>query len=147
MRVILTSDLKGKGKRGDVINVNDGYASNYLFPNKLAEPATAGNLNIVNNAKAAEKFRLDTIKKDSQELAKKMQNTTVKMQVKSGESGKIFGSVTSKEIASALEGMGFKVDKRTILLDSPIKATGNYQLTVKLHPEASCKINVLVTSE
>ena len=112
MKVILIKDLKGKGKKGDIINVSDGYATNYLFPNSVAEPANATNLNVVNNAKSAERFKQDTIKQEAQELAKKAQNTTVNIKVKVGENGKIFGSVNNKEISSELEKLGLNIDKK-----------------------------------
>lgn len=144
MKVILIKDMKGKGKKGDTINVSDGYATNYLFPNGLAQPANATNTSIANNAKAAENFRLATIKAEAQELAKNLQNATVNIKVKCGDNGKIFGSVTNKEVATELEKIGFNVDKKCIVMDGAIKSTGSYQFKVKLHPEAVCMINVNV---
>ena len=146
MKIILIKDLKGRGKKGDTITVSDGYAANYLFPNGIAQPANATNVGVVNNAKSAESFKLETIKNEAQELAKQLQNTTVNIKVKIGENGKMFGSVTSKEIATELGKLGFIIDKKCIIMDDPIKVAGRYQFKVKLHPEATCKININVTA-
>lgn len=145
MQIILIKDLKGRGKKGDMINVNDGYAVNYLFPNGIAQPANSANINVVKNAKAAETFKQETIKNAAQELSKKINNTTINIKVKLGENGKMFGSVTNKEISSELEKIGFDVDKKCIIMEAPIKTTGKYQLKIKLHAEAVCKININVT--
>ena len=148
MIVILTKDVKGTGKAGDVVKVNDGYARNMLIPRGLAKEATDGNVRSLEKQKKimAEKQAAD--KQAAQELAEKIGQLTVQIVSKGGDSGRLFGSITSMDIADALaEQHDIKVDKKKIVLDSPIKETGEHQVKVKVYPEVSADLKVNVTVE
>lgn len=145
MKVILTQDVKGQGKKGQVINVSDGYARNFLFPKGLATEASASSMNELKNREAAKQYKLATEKAAAQELANKLAEITVEIKVASGSDGRLYGSVTSKEIAEKLqEAYGITIDKRKIVLDRPIKEYGTSQLEVKLYPEVVGKLKVTV---
>ena len=137
MKVILIQDVKGKGKKGDIVNVADGYAKNFLLKNNLAKLATAEALNENKGQKDALNFKKEQELLSAKELANKISKTSIKMFVKCGENGKIFGSITSKEIADTFAKQNIEVDKRKIILKEPIKNTGTYKLEIKLHPEVT----------
>ena len=147
MKVILLADVKGTGKKNDVIEVSDGYARNCLFKKKLAIEATSTEINAVQNKLKAQEFHKAEEIKKWKELAAKMKNAEIKCTVKCGENGKIFGSVTSKEIADKLVEAGYDVDKKKIILKEPIKTPGNYVVEVKFFPDVSTKIKVSVKAE
>ena len=147
MKVILLADVKGTGKKNDVIEVSDGYARNCLFKKKLAIEATSTEINAVQNKLKAQEFHKAEEIKKWKELAAKMKNAEIKCTVKCGENGKIFGSVTSKEIADKLVEAGYDVDKKKIILKEPIKTPGNYVVVVKFLPVVSTKIKVSVKAE
>lgn len=147
MKVILLADVKGTGKKNDVIEVSDGYARNCLFKKKLAIEATSTEINAVQNKLKAQEFHKAEEIKKWKELAAKMKNAEIKCTVKCGENGKIFGSVTSKEIADKLVEAGYDVDKKKIILKEPIKTPGNYIVEVKFLPDVSTKIKVSVKAE
>lgn len=147
MKVILLADVKGTGKKNDVIEVSDGYARNCLFKKKLAIEATSTEINAVQNKLKAQEFHKAEEIKKWKELAAKMKNAEIKCTVKCGENGKIFGSVTSKEIADKLIEAGYDVDKKKIILKEPIKTPGNYVVEVKFLPDVSTKIKVSVKAE
>ena len=147
MNVILLADVKGTGKKNDVIEVSDGYARNCLFKKKLAIEATSTEINAVQNKLKAQEFHKAEEIKKWKELAAKMKNAEIKCTVKCGENGKIFGSVTSKEIADKLVEAGYDVDKKKIILKEPIKTPGNYVVEVKFLPDVSTKIKVSVKAE
>lgn len=144
MKVILTQDVKAQGKKGDVVNVSDGYARNFLFKNGLAIEANAANMNSLNNQKAAEKHRKDEEKAAATELAKQLNSTTVTISIKTGENGKLYGALSSQNIADALKGMGIELDKRKIVLASPIKTLGVHKVTVKPYAEITATLTVKV---
>lgn len=145
MKVVLLQDVKGQGKKDDLINVSDGYARNFLFPKKLAVEADAKVLNDIKNKEAAKQRRIELEKQAARDTAEKLAGTLVKIKVKEGADGKLYGSVTTKDIAEALkEQFGIEVDKRKIVLSENIKAYGTYSVDVKLYPEISGKMNVLV---
>ena len=144
MKVILSKDVKGQGRKGDIINVSDGYANNFLLKNKLAVPASAGNLNINAQEKAAEAKRIKEETEAAKVLAKKLETVEVKLSVKMGENGKTFGSVGPKEISEELAKMGYDIDKKKIDLDSPIKVAGSYVVPVKLYKGVNGKLNITV---
>jgi len=144
MKVILTKDVKAQGKKGDVINVSDGYATNFLFKQGLAIPANAGNVAINNQQKAAEAKAKAEAKKAAEDLAKVLSKVEIKITATVGKSGQLFGSITNKEISDELVKLGYEIDKKKIVLDSPIKAQGHYMVQVKLYPEVSTKIKVIV---
>lgn len=144
MKVILTADVKGTGKKGEIKEVSDGYARNFLIKKGLATEADSVSINSLQNKKAAEEFHRQEEIKRCMELAKKMNLAEVPVKVKCGETGKIFGSVTSQEIADGLNALGFEVDKKKIVIKEPIKKVGIYRVDVKLLPNISSKIVVKV---
>ncbi len=145
MKVILTQDVKSQGKKGDIINVSDGYARNFLFPKKLAIEADAKALNEIKSKNEAQQFRLATERAEAEKLAAKLNGTMIDFAIASGSDTKLYGSVTSKEIAEKLtQKFGVSIDKRKILLDKPIKNYGIYTLDIKLYPDVTAKIKVEV---
>ena len=146
MKVVLLKDLKGKGKKGDIINVNDGYASNFLIPNGYAIVGTNSAVNEANQAKVANAYHEEQNRMAAQELAKQLNGKEVSIQVKAGANGKIFGSVTNKEVSVALEKIGFQIDKKKIELEQ-VKSLGNYNVKLKLYPNISATVKVVVIGE
>ncbi|WP_206811260.1 50S ribosomal protein L9 [Paradesulfitobacterium ferrireducens] len=145
MKVILKEDVKAIGKKGQVYEVADGYARNFLFPRGLAVEATAGSLQDLAHKKAVEEKRKEKEKQNAAELAGRLNSLVVEVATKTGEGGRLFGSVTSKEIAEALKkNFGIELDKRKLELKEPIKALGEYTLVAKLHPEVSARVQVKV---
>lgn len=147
MKVILLADVKGTGKKNDVVEVSDGYARNCLLKKKLAIEATSTEINAVNNKIKAQEFHKAEEIKRWKELASSMKGKEVKCAVKCGENGRIFGSVTSKEIADKLSEAGYDVDKKKIILKEPIKTPGVYTVEIKFLPDVSTKITVNVSAE
>ena len=146
MKVILQKDVKGTGKAGEIANVSDGYARNFLLPKGLAIPADANSINAALVKKGADKHRLDMQRQRAKELADEMSGLTVKVYAKAGENGKLFGSITSKDIAEALEKQeGMKIDKKKIEMKTPIKQAGETEVTLKLFTEISAQLKVSVT--
>ena len=148
MKVILLQDVKSLGKKGEIVNVNDGYARNFILPKKLGVEATGKNLNDLKLQKSNEKKvaqeNLDAAKKLAAELAE----GKVELAIKVGEGGRAFGSVSSKEIAAAVkEQMGLDVDKKKIQLKEAIKSLGTHIVAVKLHPEVTAELKVSVKEE
>ncbi len=147
MKVVLLQDVKGQGKKDDVINVSDGYARNFLFPKKLAAEADAKVMNEIRNKEASRQHKIDIEKQAARETAAKLQSVVVKIKIQAGAAGdgKMYGSVTTKDIAEALAAQHkIEIDKRKIVLDAPIKSYGSYTLDVKLYPEIAGKVNVVV---
>ncbi len=145
MKVVLTQDVKGQGKKGQVITVSDGYARNFLLPKGLATEASASTMNDLKNKEAAKQYKVATEKAAAEDLAKKLSEITLEIKVASGTDGRFYGSVTSKEIAEKLQEIyKITVDKRKIMLDRPIKEYGTTQLDVKLYPEVVGKLKVTV---
>ena len=145
MKVILTQDIRGKGKRGQMIEVSDGYARNYLLPKKLAQEANADNLNTMRMNDKATQERQARERAEALEISKKMKDFTVTVTAKGGGAGRLFGSVTNTEIADALEQQqSIKLDKRKIVLDEPIKTTGVYTVKCKLGYEITGDLKVEV---
>jgi large subunit ribosomal protein L9 len=148
MKVILKADVKGNGKKGEIINVSDGYARNFLFPKKLACELTPTIINDLKNKEAAKAHKLAEEKKLAKENAEKLQGITVKIYASSGADSRLYGAITSKEIAEELKKQhNIDVDKRKIVLDNAIKAYGSYTLDVKLHPEITGKLSVVIASK
>ena len=145
MKVIFLVDVKGQGKKNQVLEVSDGYAKNFLIPRKLAKPADAQSLNDVKVKAEALEYRIATEKKEAQELAAKLKEIVVVIKASGGTDNRLYGSVTAKDISDALKSAhGIDIDKRKISLADPIKAYGNYQADVKLYTEVSGKITVRV---
>lgn len=144
MKVILLQDIKGVGKKDQIINANDGYAKNFLFPRKLAVEAEGNNLKKLDNQKKAEAAQAQALLEEAQALGKKIEGVTVKIPVKIGDNGKLFGAITNKEISAALkEQTGLDIEKKKISAEA-IKTTGEKTVTVKLHPKVSAKLKVIV---
>lgn len=148
MKVILTQDIKGQGKKGQLVEVSDGYARNFLMPRGLAREATKENLNVMHGKQEAEAYKKQMALDDAKELAKKLGELTVEIKAKSGENGKLFGSVTSKEIVEELLGAHhIKIDKKKLVLPDGIKTLGTTEVEIKLHPGVSAKLKVSVTEK
>ena len=143
MKVILCKDVKGSGKKGDVVDVKDGYAG-FLIKSGSAKPADASALNENKQQKDAQAFHRAETLKANRELKEKVDGAIVTIQGKGGESGKFFGSITSKEIAEKLNDMGYDIDKKKIQLSSNIKAVGEYTVSIKISAEETAKITVKV---
>ncbi|MBI2956368.1 MAG: 50S ribosomal protein L9 [Acidobacteria bacterium] len=147
MEVILRQDIPELGQRGDIVTVKDGYARNYLLPRKLAMAATPGNRKQVADMKAAVARRDATEKASAELLAEQLAAVTLTIPARAGESDQLFGSVTSMDIAAALEAKGFSIDKRKVLLDEPIKTIGEYPVPLRLHRDLTATVKVNVTRE
>ncbi len=147
MKVVLLKDVKGTGKKGDVKEVADGYAKNFLFKNALARVADNSAISENNTQKDAQAFHKQQEVLRAKEQAKQIEGKSVTLKIKSGENGRTFGSVTSKEISEALEKVGIKLDKKKIDLKEPIKTVGSYSVVAKVYPEISAKFNVTVVAE
>ncbi len=147
MKVILLKDVKAQGKNGDIVEVSDGYARNYLFPNNLAKPATATALNSIKIAKEAEVRRRKIEHDEAVELCKKLAGLTVTVKIKTGANGKLFGALNTAAVSDALKEMGIELDKKKIVIAEPIKSLGRYTLTIKPFAEVSGKLNVNVVAE
>lgn len=144
MKVIFLQDVKGKAEKGDIKNVSEGYARNYLFPNKLASQANEGNLKTLEVKKQGVEKRAEDMLNEAKSFKEGLEKLTVEVKAKSGEGGKLFGAVTSKQIADALAKMKMKVDKRKLELDEPIRALGFTNVPLKIHPEVTATIRVHV---
>jgi len=148
MKVILQQDVKGQGKKGQMVDVSDGYARNYLLPKKLALPATADNLNAMKQQAAALKAQQAREKAEAEAIAEKLESILVKIPAKAGESGRLFGSVTNKEISDALNAQcGMDIAKNKLVLAEPIKQFGTYEVKARLGYEVTGTVHVLVTEE
>ncbi len=146
MKVILQQDVKGQGKKGQLVEVSDGYARNFLLPKKLAVPATAENVNTMKQQEKARKAQQAAEKAEAEAVAKRLEGIVVKLSAKAGEGGRLFGAVTAKEVSEALAGQHqLTIAKTKIVLDEPIKSCGTYQLKCKLGYEITGTLNVVVT--
>jgi large subunit ribosomal protein L9 len=147
MEVILKTDVEKLGHQGQVVKVAPGYARNYLLPQGLAVSATASNKKIVDQQRQATLRKEAKLASDARELAAMMGNVNITIHQKAGEEDQLFGSVTSQDIQEALEKQGYKVDRKKIALDHPIKTLGDHKVTIKLHKEVSLDIPVHVLKE
>ena len=147
MQIILLEDVKALGKKGQIVNVNDGYARNFILPKKLGVEANGKNMNDLKLQKAnEEKIKKEQLEQ-AQEFAKQVEAAVVNVTIKSGEGGKTFGSVSTKEIAAAAEKAGLKLDKKKMMLDEPIRSLGTHIIQVKLHKDVTAKLTVKVTEQ
>lgn len=144
MKVILNADVKGSGKKGDVIEVSDGFAKNFLFKKNLAKAATSASVNEAEQKKQAQAYHKAEEVKAMQELAAALKDKKITLSIKTGENGKLFGSITSAQIAQELANIGFTVDKKKILLKEPIKNLGTYSVDIRLMEKVETKISVEV---
>lgn len=147
MKVILLQDVKGVGKKGEVINASDGYARNFLFPKKLAQEANDVNMHILNKKNETERKKKLAEIEAAQKLAAELKDKIVKIIAKSGENGRLFGAITSKDIAQELNRQhSVDIDKKKIVTDT-IKTMGTYDVEIKLYPEVSTRIKVVVSEQ
>ena len=145
MKVVLLADVKGQGKKNDIINVSDGYARNFLLPRKLAVEADAKILNEIKGREDSLKHKIEVETAEAKAMAAKMDTILVKITASSGADGRLYGSITAKDIAEHLaKDHGITVDKRKIQLSDPIRAYGKYDLDVKLYTDVTAKVHVLV---
>jgi large subunit ribosomal protein L9 len=147
MEVILREDVDKLGSRGSIVKVADGYARNFLLPKRLAVAASDANKKIVEQEREAHLRREAKAKTDAADLAKLMANVKLKFQQKVGENNQLFGSVTAKDIADALEAQRFHIERRKIQLDEPIRTLGDHKVTLRLHPGVSTEIDVIIEPE
>ena len=147
MKVILLQDVKKIGKKGDVIEASDGYARNFLFPRKLAQEANDSNMHILNNKKENERKQKLAELEAAQKLAGELKGKEITIKAKAGESGKLFGAITSKDVAELIkEQYKIEIDKKKIVMDT-IKLAGGYEIDVKLYPEVSTKMKVIIVPQ
>lgn len=147
MKVILLADVKGTGKKGDVVEVSDGFARNMLFKKNLAKIATAVEVNSLKIKKNAEEFHKREEIKRLTELSREINGKEVLCLVKAGEAGKIFGSVTNENVSAALKNAGYEIDKKKIVISAPIKKLGLYDVEIKLISGVPCKVKLKVDAE
>ena len=148
MKIILLVDEKKLGKKGDIIEASEGYAKNYIIPKKIGVEATPKNLNDLKLHKANEEKKAKELLEQAQALAKDLEDKPVVVKIKAGEGGKVFGSVSTKEIAAAVEEQhGIEIDKKKIQLAENLKNFGTYEVVLKLHPQVAAKLAVKVTEE
>lgn len=148
MKVILLQDVKGQGKKGDVVNVSIGYARNFLLKNNLAEEATKGNLQALKAKNRKNEQQEQKVKDEAEQLKTALEKITVEIKAKAGERGRLFGSITNKQIAEVLQkNYGHKIDRRKIELSQPIRALGHMTIPVKLHKDVTGTIKVHVTEK
>ena len=147
MKVILLKDVKAQGKKGDVINVSDGYANNFLLKNNLAVPANQANVNLNNKQKADEARKIAEETAAAKELAKKLAEIEVNFAIELGSNGKAFGSITAKEISEELAKLGYNIDKKVINLSSPIKTVGKFEAELRLYKGVVGKLKLNVVAK
>ena len=148
MKVILLSDVKGTGKKGEMHEVSDGYARNFLLPRKLAQPATTQAVGEMKAKQESKAYHDEMDRKAAQELADQLSKLKIQVHAKAGSAGRLFGAVTTKEIAEDLQKQfGSAIDKKKIVLESEIKAFGTYKAEVRLHPEVKASFYVTITEE
>lgn len=147
MKVILKEDVKSIGSMGQVVDVSDGFARNYLVPRGLAVEANVKNIRSLEHEKKVIQEKARKVKNTVQDLADRLANMTVVIKTKAGEEGKLFGSVTTMDIAEQLKNQGIEIDKKKISLDEPIKRLGTYAVNLKLHSEITAQVNMQVIEE
>lgn len=147
MKVILNQDVKGQGKKGDLIDVSDGYARNFLLPKNLAKPATKENINVMKGQQESREYRQQKELEEAQQTAEKIKSVSVSLAAKAGENGKLFGSITSKDVAEALTAQHhIKIDKKKFHLPDGIKTLGTTEVEIKIHTGVSAKLKVEVSA-
>ncbi len=147
MKVILIQEIPDLGVEGDMVNVADGYARNYLIPKGFAIEATPQNIKLIEQRKKKLEIKKIKAKEEAEKIKEKLKDVFIKIQMKAGEEGKLYGAVTTRDIAEELEKKGIKIDRRKIDLKSPIKNLGEYDIPLKLHPEVTGTIRLSVISE
>ena len=147
MKIILLDDVPKLGRRGEVRDVSDGYARNFLIPKKLALTATAGNLNNLEHIRRQHEAKADRVKSDAETLRGRIEPLIYEERRQASEEGKLFGSVTSQDVVEFLEGKGIRVERRRVLLDEPIKALGEHSVGLRLHPEVTAQLRITVVRD
>ena len=147
MKVILQEDVKNLGKMGEVVNVTDGYGRNYLIPKKFAVEANIKNISAMEHEKRKIEEKAKKIKISAQGLSDRISALSLTLHAKAGEEERLFGSITTMDIAEALKKEGIDIDRKKILLDEPIKRVGSYTIGIKIHPELITNLNVVVAAE
>jgi large subunit ribosomal protein L9 len=147
MEVILNQDIDKLGKSGTVVKVKDGFARNFLIPNGLALPLTPANLKKLQQAQLRKSLQLEKAKKDSEAFGERLANVSLTILAQVKEEDKLYGSITSQDIANALKEEGFEIDKDSVVLDEPIRALGIYEIPIRLHPEVFAKIKVWIVKK
>jgi len=147
MKVILKEDVKNLGKMGSVVNVADGYARNYLIPGNLAAPADVKSIKALEHEKRMIEERAKKLKNSAQSLADSLSKMTITLSAKAGEEERLFGSITTMDIAEALKKEGINIDRKKIILNEPIKRLGSYTVGIKIHPEIIASLNITVVAE
>ncbi len=146
MKVVLLQDVKGQGKKGELVNVSDGYARNFLFPKKLAAVADAAVMNELKGKEEARLHKIEVDKQNARETAEKLQTVVVKLTASAGADGRIYGSVTAKDIEEAIKAQhGIEIDRRKLQIKDPIKTFGAHAIEIKLYPEITGTVNIVVT--
>lgn len=147
MKVIFLQDVKGQGKKGEIKELSEGYVRNFLLPKNLVKIASDGNVKTLEAQKKSEEKRKEQEKQDAVELGKKLEALNIQIKAKAGEGGRLFGAITSKQVAEALAALGYKIDKRKIELDDAIRTLGTTQISIKLHSAVKSTIKVQVVEE
>lgn len=147
MKIILLQDVKGQGKKGDMLDVNEGYARNFLIKKGLAEAATSNKINELNQRKSADEYHKREELKAMKALSEEIKDKKFTVSIKVGANGKVFGSVTAQDVSDSLKAAGYDIDKKKIVLASPIKLVGDYEVTLKLAEGITSKITVQVKGE
>ena len=147
MKIILLEDVKSVGKKGSVVEVSSGYATNFLFPKKLAIEATKNNMNILDGKNKSEDYKKQVELEEAQKISNELKDKKIKISAKVGNNGKLFGAVTNKEISKAIkEQTNLTIDKKKIILEEQFKAQGEFEFTVKLHQKVSVKMKVEIVA-
>ncbi|HKZ56708.1 MAG TPA: 50S ribosomal protein L9 [Thermodesulfovibrionales bacterium] len=147
MKVILKEDVKYVGKMGQIVDVADGYARNYLIPKGLVAEASTKNIKFLEHEKRTIQEKSKKIRNSAQDLAHRISSLTISIKAKAGEEGKLFGSITTMDVAEALQKEGVEIDKKKISLEEPIKRLGSYTVNIKLHPDVSAPLNIQIVEE
>ncbi len=147
MKIILLDDVTKVGRRGEVREVSDGYARNFLIPKKLALSATAGNLKNLEHIKTQQEAKADRVKADAESLRSRVEALAYEERRQASEEGKLFGSVTSQDIADFLAGRGVKIERKRITLDEPIKTLGEFTVSMRLHQDVTAQLRVTIVRE
>ena len=147
MKVLLLCDVKGTGKKGEIVDVSDGFAKNFLIKKNMAKFCDNTVLNTVNQEKVAKEYHKEQSKLKALRLKEELENKSIILKVKTGENGKLFGTVTTKEISETLKEKGYEIDKKDIVIKNPIKSVGLYIIGLKLYSGISCNINLSVVSK
>jgi large subunit ribosomal protein L9 len=147
MKIILNQDIKSLGHKDDIVSVKDGFGRNYLIPQGMAKLATPSAIRVLEEEIKQKAFKQEKLRKDATELSEKLNNQSITIKTKTGTTGKIFGAITTLQVANTLKDKGYDVDRRKIVFDQDIKTVGTYKAIINLHKEISAEIEIVVESE